>query len=392
MSHPFKLTFTLKQHTPIIHFQHEQEGATLRASEVKPKLDRFIIEELPYLDENLAVKYSRTLARIKDVILNQAPSPYRIQIKSLNPKPKYYLFLPQKKVNEISIGTKRKLCNSLSIGDINSLHVISDSAFFANSDKFKFNKEINDFDISPDIRLALFDNAPIEVEFYFKDLSLGLKDIINYCFPKLLSYENFGMRQSKGFGSFGIEGQKFDEFAENFELRYNDCYEFDRLSSWEVAFKRINSIWKNLKNDSATKQSLVRDYYKKRNIEWEKELIRKRLVLHSSPKDEIAPANYKYVRALLGLAELFDYPQDKNQKVKVIDPTGEILRFRSPIIFKYFSDKLLVGIKEIPDEMFDRDFVFYKGDSFEHSTHKLKIKTPACIELNSILDHNISKL
>ena len=42
----YKLEFTLKQHTPIIHFQHDQEGATLRATEVKPKLDRFIIEKV----------------------------------------------------------------------------------------------------------------------------------------------------------------------------------------------------------------------------------------------------------------------------------------------------------------------------------------------------------
>jgi len=35
----YKLEFTLKQHTPIIHFQHDQDGATLRATEVKPKLD-----------------------------------------------------------------------------------------------------------------------------------------------------------------------------------------------------------------------------------------------------------------------------------------------------------------------------------------------------------------
>ena len=42
----YQLNFTLKQHTPIIHFQHDQDGATLRATEVKPKLDRFIIEQL----------------------------------------------------------------------------------------------------------------------------------------------------------------------------------------------------------------------------------------------------------------------------------------------------------------------------------------------------------
>ena len=38
----FKLEFTLKQHTPIIHFQSDQSGATLRATELKPKLDRFL--------------------------------------------------------------------------------------------------------------------------------------------------------------------------------------------------------------------------------------------------------------------------------------------------------------------------------------------------------------
>jgi hypothetical protein len=43
--HPFKLAFKLKQHTPIIHFQHYLEGATLRATEVKPLLDKFLIEK-----------------------------------------------------------------------------------------------------------------------------------------------------------------------------------------------------------------------------------------------------------------------------------------------------------------------------------------------------------
>ena len=41
-----KLEVKLKQHTPLIHFQHDQEGATLRASEVKPKLDKYILKQL----------------------------------------------------------------------------------------------------------------------------------------------------------------------------------------------------------------------------------------------------------------------------------------------------------------------------------------------------------
>ena len=40
-----RLIFELIQHTPIIHFQAKDMGATLRASEVKPKLDKFILKE-----------------------------------------------------------------------------------------------------------------------------------------------------------------------------------------------------------------------------------------------------------------------------------------------------------------------------------------------------------
>jgi hypothetical protein len=40
------LEIKLQQHTPIIHFQHTQAGATLRATEVKPKLDRFLMEKI----------------------------------------------------------------------------------------------------------------------------------------------------------------------------------------------------------------------------------------------------------------------------------------------------------------------------------------------------------
>ena len=36
----------LKQQTPMIHFQYNQKGATLRATEVKPKLDKFILSKM----------------------------------------------------------------------------------------------------------------------------------------------------------------------------------------------------------------------------------------------------------------------------------------------------------------------------------------------------------
>ena len=45
-----KLKVQLEAQSPIIHFQHDQAGATLRASEVKPKLDRFLLNKMDFCD------------------------------------------------------------------------------------------------------------------------------------------------------------------------------------------------------------------------------------------------------------------------------------------------------------------------------------------------------
>ena len=39
----YSISFTLKQHTPLIHFQHNLPGATLRSTELKSALDKFLI-------------------------------------------------------------------------------------------------------------------------------------------------------------------------------------------------------------------------------------------------------------------------------------------------------------------------------------------------------------
>ena len=74
--HNCKLCITLIAQSPMIHFQAESYGATLRGSELKPKLDRFLnnkIKELSnkreidkkklsYIDkEKGALKYKVTI-------------------------------------------------------------------------------------------------------------------------------------------------------------------------------------------------------------------------------------------------------------------------------------------------------------------------------------------
>lgn len=46
-----KWTFDLTQHTPMIHFQSSDDSVCLRATEVKPKFDRFLLEKECFTDD-----------------------------------------------------------------------------------------------------------------------------------------------------------------------------------------------------------------------------------------------------------------------------------------------------------------------------------------------------
>ena len=74
-----KLEIKLRQHTPLIHFQHDQEGATLRASEVKPKLDKFVLTKLGNGNFNAGVD----IAKAKGWLIGKGDHPaldYKMRI------------------------------------------------------------------------------------------------------------------------------------------------------------------------------------------------------------------------------------------------------------------------------------------------------------------------
>ncbi|HEC99336.1 MAG TPA: hypothetical protein ENN18_03005 [Proteobacteria bacterium] len=72
-----ELIIKLKQHTPIIHFQHDQKGATLRATELKPKLDRYI--------DKLSIYYNGSILSSVNK-LSEGNNQYRLTIVSGNLK------------------------------------------------------------------------------------------------------------------------------------------------------------------------------------------------------------------------------------------------------------------------------------------------------------------
>ena len=81
----YKLEFTLKQHTPLIHFQHDQAGATLRATEVKPKLDKFLRETLMQIKPAVYTEFRDLIALLPDSRKEEnLPSPYKLAVQPVH--------------------------------------------------------------------------------------------------------------------------------------------------------------------------------------------------------------------------------------------------------------------------------------------------------------------
>jgi hypothetical protein len=326
----FKLTFTLKQHTPIIHFQHDQYGATIRASELKPKLDRFLIKKF----KEHHIDYCSWLIKGQSEAFS-----YKIKI-----------VVDQTSIDLKLIGTGRN---------------DGYPTYFANmGNEFKKNPKGTSY--SEKIFLIDF--------FCFNDLVSKIREY----FPEFLAKTNFGTRQNKGFGSFYLD-KSTDCFIPIERILKNYYYfEINEIKD-EIVFGSIDYYYKRLKsgvnenfNDLCRREpNCDPNKYKKSYLfkylcsltskGWEKRKIKEDFF--GIYKDY----NEKYfIRALLGTPGSYSYKptlEPCHKKVDtIIGSTYKILddyeievthpqieRFKSPITFKPIKFQGLTRIYIIHD-------------------------------------------
>ncbi len=321
-NNPFKLEFTLKQHTPLIHFQHDQEGATIRATELKPKLDRFLIKNANHLVESF--------------------------LKTTSDDRKYLDYQVK-----ISVKAARTI-------DSQSVDILNFSAG----------------EYSASVNLVLANMGKQEHErknFTFHDLitieitcfNTILLDIIRSNFSGFLLRTNFGNRQSKGFGSFYLDESDPTYRIPNtkfyFTLSLRNTEQVELFSKIELFWKALRSgINKGKRNNGRFStnfyfKSLVFMYAKSMGIQWEKKSYKEcffsdQLEVQKStqPKSETLhfSKSLKYLmKDILGLSmnETWVASYNNASIVKrhvVLSENGEnydegyIERFKSPITFK----------------------------------------------------------
>jgi len=303
----FKLEFTLKQHTPIIHFQSEQSGATLRATELKPKLDRFLMEQV----EGIPFKENANGHRSLD---------YKVKIIS----GKGIKGLPNK------------------------------SLYFAN------NPITKDED-----KIKTLMNTTLKVEFF--SYKMEIIDAIKKHFDEFMFITNFGTRQSKGFGSFLRSSITDDEIKNIIDKQSNKVFLLGEYKEYDKAFSSIDTFYKKIKmgiNKPYYKSLIFRYMCREHKIGWEKKFIKNKFpqVIHGTHEPIVCKEpddrEFRYIRAVLGLAEHNEFrPKDGKKQVKIKSVSG-IDRFKSPLTFKIVKNKIYILHNDSYKKILDKEFSF----------------------------------
>lgn len=61
----YNINIELKQVSPMLHFQGREDGATIRATELKPKLDRFILSWIAF--ENSKITWDKDALNSRNI-------------------------------------------------------------------------------------------------------------------------------------------------------------------------------------------------------------------------------------------------------------------------------------------------------------------------------------
>ena len=354
-----RLEIKLKQHTPIIQFQGDQPGVILRGTEVKPKLDKFLIK---YAFEDEFEDYKEYLVGYKKGItkkdyVDSKPLNYKIKIK---------------------VKTENK-CKNMSyknypfyFSDIGKSQVNNGNKFIIYTDKIEQDA------ISKNEGKGRVIEGEIYIEFF--SLYQELIDKIKEWIGGFFLVNNFGFRQNKGYGSFTVEKvdsnvNKIDYLnfinkiytnKKNYYINYYKC-------GWMNIMKDCSTIYQIMKSGisfNKKEKSYLFEYMKKKNIADEKQFIINTIFNEKNNKNTI----YRYERAVLGVCNFNDYKKlpDGKTGCKINYECDEIERYKSPILFKII-DNMLIVIAEEDDAIYDKTFNFKK----ENSEDGKEIKTPS---------------
>jgi hypothetical protein len=319
----------------MIHFQHYEPGACLRASEVKPKLDRFLAEQLK--------------GALLDGWLIDKPNGHR----ALDYKMRFVA------VGEKQVAEPHKL-------------------YFGNMGAADAEK-----------RQTVFypDGVDMTIICFRKELSEKIDDLL----PCFFALHAFGTRSGKGFGCFCLAERQLQP-----EQLLACC---PQKVYYQISYPRapgaavFNDIWVlsgmmkggfnfTFRNAGDYYKGRIFRYFSNKGVGGDKAFIKQKVLRgqdqNAGSEERVPYKEYRFVRAMLGLPGGFEFRRGpkttRSGKVEV--QSNAVDRFQSPVHFRLQGSQLLIFPQKIPEGMLNAAFTL----------NKQPIKTPETFDLIDFLD------
>ena len=397
--------YKLVQHTPLIHFQHSEPHACLRATEVKPKLDRFLIEQLEKDDRFGDGRWKKWFVgdgsqQSFDYMMRITPNSEQVE-----------------RTQSIENGIERAIARAEHRPPNASLHEIH---------KNYFGNMASGNNIQDTVQAI---QETFKESLFYKD---GLTLTIRCFIPELLTFidehirgffmmHNFGTRQRKGFGSFTVDINTQPNAPKGFDLvgKYCPNAYYCKLDGNVNADALLDAVWVisaflrsgfNRGEGNYVRGFVFRYFQREKNPLANDKAFVKQQVLHNvyneaTRGEHLHPygnnVRYRYVRGLLGTNENSRFCRAPNAHTPVYDiythSAEGIERFPSPLLFKPIGKFVFILPQKMPDKIFGSEFYILKKkqeeeyDSKATSEQKLNylqteckssmIKTPTAEEL-----------
>lgn len=394
--------YKLVQHTPLIHFQHSEAHACLRATEVKPKLDRFLIEQLEKDDRFGDGRWKKWF--VGDG--SQQSFDYMMRIT------------PNSEQVERTQSIERAIARAEHRPPTASFHEIHKN-YFGN--------------------MASGNNIQDTIRETFKESLLykdGLTLTIRCFIPELLTFidehirgffmmHNFGTRQRKGFGSFTVDISTEPNAPKGFDLvgKYCPNAYYCKLDGNVNADALLDAVWVisaflrsgfNRGEGNYVRGFVFRYFQREKNpLANDKAFVKQQVLRNvyneATRGEHLHPygnnVRYRYVRGLLGTNENSRFCRDPRGGTRedrtvhniYIHSAEGVERFPSPLLFKPIGKFVFILPQKMPDEIFGSEFYILEKnqeeeyDSKATSDQKLNylkqeckngmIKTPTAEEL-----------
>lgn len=394
--------YKLVQHTPLIHFQHSEPHACLRATEVKPKLDRFLIEQLEKDDRFGDGRWKKWF--VGDG--SQQSFDYMMRIT------------PNSEQVERTHSIERAIARAEHRPPNASFHEIHKN-YFGN---MASGNNIQDT-IRETFKESLFykDGLTLTIRCFIPELLTLIDEHIRGFFMM----HNFGTRQRKGFGSFTVDISTKPNEPKGFDLvgKYCPNAYYCKLGNDVNADALLDAVWVisaflrsgfNRGEGNYVRGFVFRYFQREKNpLANDKAFVKQKVLRNvydeATRGEHLHPygnnVRYRYVRGLLGTNENSRFCRDPRGGTRedrtvhniYIHSAEGIERFPSPLLFKPIGKFVFILPQKMPDEIFGSEFYILEKkqeeeyDSKATSDQKLNylkqeckggmIKTPTAEEL-----------